>query len=260
MKKAFVFIVGLVIFFGAVSAFGAPADEEILYKKTTTLTPGTYNLRFSLWDAATAGVMIWSEEKKITLTSSAIKTILGDTGPLDGVDFSQQLWIQVDRVKTGPVYKVVGTREKLLSVPSALGNPSPDGARGTAWGHYIITDNTSQVAVQDSITIPDPGIVVAIATGYVFHDHVNGTTDNTIITLDNVSGTNTVNVIGTVEVRTPAQVPTGAYWAVPYSITRTFVETTEGAKTYYVNCMKSQGGSGYCYGNHLTLLYFKKAF
>jgi len=99
-----------------------------------------------------------------------------------------------------------------------------------------------------------------MSTGYVFHSHTNGAEDNTIITLDNASGTNPTNSIGTVEVRTPAQEPTAAYWAVPYSITRTFVESSAGAKTYYVNCRKSQGASGYCYGNHLTLLFFKNAY
>ncbi len=260
MKKAVPIFSILAVVLVVSLVWGAPADEEILYKKATTLAAGTYNFRFSLWDDATAGGMTWSEQKKITLTTSTIKTILGDTVPLDGVDFSQQLWIQVDIVKSGPIYKAVGKREKLLSVSSALGNPNPDGARETVWTNYLVTDNTSQVAVQDSITIPDPGIVVAIATGYVFHGHVNGVEDNTVISLDNVSGANEVNAIGTVEVRTPAVVPTGPYWAVPYSITRTFVETTEGPKTYYVNCKKNAGGSGWCYGNHLTLMYFKKSF
>jgi hypothetical protein len=204
--------------------------------------------------------MVWSEEKTINLTGTAIKTLLGDTATLDGVNFSQQLWVQVDKVKAGPVYKVIGTRDKLLPVPYAISETSPNGPTQTAYNNLLVTNGTSQVAVQQSITIPTAGIVVAMSTGYVFHDHTNGTTDNTIITLDNASGTSPTNSIGTVEVRTPAPEPTAAYWAAPYSITRTFVESSAGTKTYYVNCRKSQGASGYCYGNHLTLLFFKNAY
>ena len=128
----------------------------------------------------------------------------------------------------------------------------------TAFNNSITTDATVKVAVQKTINIPGPGIVVAIATGFVFHNHLNGTQDNTIIHLDNVSDTADKNVIGTTEVRHYSQLPTGSYPAVPYSITRTFTEDVGGEKTYYVNCRQDTGTGGYCYGNHLTLMHFAK--
>ena len=134
------------------------------------------------------------------------------------------------------------------------------GAKSTVYNNSLFTNNTSQVAVQSSITIPSSGIVVAMTTGYIFHDHINGTQDNTTITLDNTSGTNPVNSNGTVQVRIPSAVPTGAYWGIPYSITRAFTEATAGTKTYYVNCLQSDGTGGYCYGNHLTLIYFPTVY
>lgn len=109
-------------FFVVVSAANAaPVDQQIQYSKKTTLTyPRTYTFRFSLWDDETLGTEVWSEEKAIRLTSATIKTRLGDSTPLEATDFSEQLWVQVERKKPDLSYVVLGKRDRLVSAPYAL--------------------------------------------------------------------------------------------------------------------------------------------
>ena len=111
-------------------ALGEPVIQEFPYTKTTTLAyPKDYTMRFSLWDAVSEGAEVWWEEKPISLTSSKIKTNLGDTISLGDVDFSQQLWVQVELRRKGRTYKVLGGRDRLSVVPYALwsGDRAPGG-------------------------------------------------------------------------------------------------------------------------------------
>jgi hypothetical protein len=112
----------LILLVGATWTWGANIDTELAYKKKTSIAgPVTKLFRFSLWDAETAGNMVWSEEKKAKVNASGvISTFLGDTVPLDPGVFSQQLWVQVDKVKAGSIYTPVGLRDKLGVVPYAL--------------------------------------------------------------------------------------------------------------------------------------------
>ena len=135
MKKlsGIVMATGLVLLLIAVSAQAAPVENQIQYTKKTTLTyPKTYTMRFSLWDAETDGNQVWYEEKSIALKSSKITTYLGDTPtyPLDGVDFSQQLWVQVERIKKDGTPVMVGVRDKLSVTPYAAWALSPAGPAG----------------------------------------------------------------------------------------------------------------------------------
>jgi len=61
---------------------------------------------------------------------ATIKTYLGDETPLDGVDFSQQLWVMVEQKRKDGTYKVIGTLEKLGAVPYALWGGSGAGPQG----------------------------------------------------------------------------------------------------------------------------------
>jgi hypothetical protein len=135
MKKllGIVMVTGLVLLLVVVFAQAAPVENQIQYTKKTTLTyPKTYTMRFSLWDAETDGNQVWYEEKSIALKSSKITTYLGDTPtyPLDGVDFSQQLWVQVERIKKDGTPVVVGVRDKLTVTPYAAWALSPAGPTG----------------------------------------------------------------------------------------------------------------------------------
>jgi len=121
MKKRYL-IVALALFltFIVSIAWADPVVKQMYYQKKTTLASKTYDLKFSLWDSETGGVEVWSEEKDLTLTKGIIKTYLGDAFPLDGVDFSSQLWVQVERIKKDGTPIKVETRDMLSVVPYAL--------------------------------------------------------------------------------------------------------------------------------------------
>ena len=121
MKKWYLIVVVVVFLLSILSiAWADPVVKQMYYQKKTTLASKTYDLKFSLWDSETAGVEVWSEEKDLTLTKGIIKTYLGDAFTLDGVDFSSQLWVQVERIKKDGTPIKVGTRDMLSVVPYAL--------------------------------------------------------------------------------------------------------------------------------------------
>lgn len=125
MKRTyFILVMAVFLLLGATFAQAAPVIKKIPYEKSTNLPkPGTYIIRFSLWDAAKVGNgnQVWSEEKTISLTSSSIiKTDLGGKNPLDDVDFSEQLWVQVEREISENTYEVLGSRDKFKVVPYAM--------------------------------------------------------------------------------------------------------------------------------------------
>jgi hypothetical protein len=136
MKKKLFVVSMLIVLVGATVAWGEPIAKEIYYQKKTTLAyPATYSFKFSLWDTPDVGtgVSVWEEEKQIRIKSAVIKTYLGDGTPLDPADFSQQLWVQVERLKKGE-YVVMGTRDQLSVVPFALSAGNLDIAQGSHIG------------------------------------------------------------------------------------------------------------------------------
>jgi hypothetical protein len=110
----------LFLFLTATSSWADPVVKQMYYQKKTTLPPKAFDFTLSLWDAEAGGVEVWSEEKELTLTGGILKTYLGDTAPLDGVDFSSQLWVQVERMKKDGTPIVIGARDMLVVVPYAL--------------------------------------------------------------------------------------------------------------------------------------------
>jgi len=113
----------LMVLVGATVAWGEPIAKEIYYQKKTTLAyPATYTFRFSLWDTGDVGtgVSVWEEEKQVKITSALIKTYLGTVTPLDPADFSEQLWVQVERKKKDGTYVVLGIRDKPIASPYDL--------------------------------------------------------------------------------------------------------------------------------------------
>jgi len=122
MKKTctYLVVVFLLVSVGS-TVLADPIVKQIYYQRKTTLSvPKTYTFRFSLWEEESGGATpVWEEEKPLHLSSSTLKTYLGDANSLDGVDFSLQLWVQVERkVKAG--YVPVGSREILGIVPYAI--------------------------------------------------------------------------------------------------------------------------------------------
>jgi hypothetical protein len=131
MKRGHIVQVALFVLLAVVSAWGDPVSRELYYSKKTPLSyPATYTLRFSLWNDVIGGTEAWSEEKPLKLASPTLKTHLGDAASLDGVDFSQQLWVQVERKKNNRTYVLFGQRDTLGIVPHAMWAITPAGEKG----------------------------------------------------------------------------------------------------------------------------------
>ena len=135
MKKSYLALVmGLFVLLVGMSAWGADVPQELYFTKNTTLTASaTYTFRFSLWDDETGGGEVWSEEKRVELSGTTIKTYLGDAtlGGVGGVDFSQQYWVQVERRKNNGDLVPMGTkRTRFAVVPYAMWAVTPAGDTG----------------------------------------------------------------------------------------------------------------------------------
>jgi hypothetical protein len=115
-------------------AQSAPVAREVPFAKKVSLTrPKSYTFIFSLWDAdgvLAPGTAVWYEEKTIKLTSAVLSTQLGSVNPFTNgvggvpVDFSQQYWIQVERVVTPTKNALVGGRTRLNATAVALWSAS----------------------------------------------------------------------------------------------------------------------------------------
>jgi hypothetical protein len=128
MKRICYFALAAVFLLGCNAiATAAPMKQILFTKKTNLAFPATYTFRFSLWDSSDpadpSGQMVWSDDNIVmTLDSAKIVYPLGSNTALDGVDFSQQLWVQVDRwVKSKGAWKPITiARDRLGIVPYAL--------------------------------------------------------------------------------------------------------------------------------------------
>ena len=148
MKKTIT--AGLVIVLFFVLSGIAPAAsviKQLPYTKAVSLSTGTpYTLTFSLWTAETGGTQVWSENQALVLVTQVINTFLGKTTTLSGVDFSQQLWVEVTQGGSP-----VGSRDALPVSPYAL------------WS-YVGTDSTKVAKTGDTMSgtlnLPANGLTV----------------------------------------------------------------------------------------------------
>ena len=131
-RKSLGMFVSLVLMFWLVSPiWSAPMKPVLSYSKVTTgMGNKSYTIRFSLWDADESGNMVWGEEKTLTTKKSVINTYLGEVNSLQGVDFSQALWVQVEIREKDGTYKLVGERDELTGVPYAMWALTPAGPKG----------------------------------------------------------------------------------------------------------------------------------
>ena len=136
-RKIAILVMGALLIGGISTADGADIDNQIYISVKHTLTyPKTYNLRFSLWDAKTEGVSVWSEgdvpgDIALYIKTAKINTYIGTLVPLVPSDFTQQLWLQIDRWKAATTEWIpIGPRTKLGVVPYALWSPTSAGPRG----------------------------------------------------------------------------------------------------------------------------------
>jgi len=127
---ATIFFVGMVFWFIS-SAWSEPIKPSVFYSKVEKgLGNKTYTFRFSLWDAETGGNKVWEEEKVLKTKSSVINTYLGEVNSLEGVNFGQALWVQVEKKETDGTYVQVGGMDELMGVPYAMWALTPLGPQG----------------------------------------------------------------------------------------------------------------------------------
>ena len=120
MKKMAFCLIFLILVIWVSTAWGGSVIIQLPFSMTMNLAPSTYTFKFSLYDRLTDGSLVWVEEKVIKVTSKTLKTNLGTKTPLDVVDFSQQLWVQVERKIAENTYQVIGTRDRLKVAPYAM--------------------------------------------------------------------------------------------------------------------------------------------
>ena len=80
------------------------------------IADGTYPVDFSLYDAATGGTVVWTENQLVTTTSGIYNVLLGLGTALTEVAFDKQLWLGV-KVDTDPE---MTPRTPLSAVPYAM--------------------------------------------------------------------------------------------------------------------------------------------
>ena len=142
MKKILLFSIALMfllIGIGADYSMADPVTQSFFYSKKISVrglptTTTVRTLRFSLWDSDIGGNEIWFEEKDVKISNSKIKTYLGDTVSFNGVDFSEQYYIQIDMKRNNGSYKSLGSREMLGVVPYALWSENSGGVGGSISG------------------------------------------------------------------------------------------------------------------------------
>jgi N-acetylneuraminic acid mutarotase len=137
MRRGSIFAIGTGLLIGILCfspvVWAEPVVKEIYFSKLTTLGNGTFTLKFNLWDLEEGGNKLWEEEKTIKLAfadKKTVRTYLGEINPLDGVDFSKQLWVQVEKKEKNGTYTQIGARDMLGVVPYALWALSPGAVQG----------------------------------------------------------------------------------------------------------------------------------
>ena len=201
-------------------------------------------MRFSLWDANEGGIEVWNEEKPVKLTSATIKTYLGDVNSLDPLDFTQQLWVKVERWKasTSSWIPVGSTRDRLVANPYSIGNTA--GAKSVDFGVGAISFNSITNITSLTISAPGPGVVIFNASGLMaLRAHTNGVIDE--IRCGISSQVDTVETPYSM-ILVPASAPTasGLSHGAPIGLTKSITVSAEGDVTGYLNCQLAAGGGG----------------
>jgi hypothetical protein len=125
------FVLLVVLFWFVSASWAAPLKPVLFYSKSEKgLFNRSYTFRFSLWDAMTGGNRVWEEEKSVKTKSSVINTYLGEMNSLEGVNFGQALWVQVEKKETDGTYVQVGEMDELVGVPYAMWALTPAGPKG----------------------------------------------------------------------------------------------------------------------------------
>ncbi|HOO57011.1 MAG TPA: hypothetical protein PLN69_09325 [bacterium] len=127
MKTTKYFLLIAVVLF-SLSSYTAQADfaQRLNYQGRLTdsngvpVADGTYSVVFQMYDAETAGSSVWGPETHAStdVESGLFSVLLGDSEALSGVDFNQDVWLEIS--VGGTTYS---PRQRLTGVTYALTVP-----------------------------------------------------------------------------------------------------------------------------------------
>ena len=165
-------------------AWAGLTSQQIYYTKATTglTVPGTYTFKFSLWSASSGGSEIWWEKKDVSMTTKTLTTYLGSvtdisrrSGLLGDLDFSQQYWVQVEKLELdGTTWTAVGTRTKFNMVPYAMWSAQGGDVNSVTAGDGLTsTDTTGDITLNvgagagisvgaDGVSVKTAGVTAAM--------------------------------------------------------------------------------------------------
>ena len=148
-------LAGLAVFF---LCFSSPAPAavpaQVNYQVMLTddadnpISNDTLPVTFRVFDDPDAGTQLWDEAHSVETNGIGVATvILGETSPLDGLDFNQPLWLEV--VVDG---QVMSPRRAFLAVPYAMQAVNASELGGTAAGEYL---TEAESGASGAINAPD---------------------------------------------------------------------------------------------------------
>ncbi len=112
---ALVFLLAVSMTFAAIPQL-IPYQANILDDKNNGKPlNGTYSVTFELFDTPTGGTPVWVANQSVNIENGYLNVMLGDVNPLNNVDFSKQLYLQVT-IGGGSPYP----RTKLGATPYAI--------------------------------------------------------------------------------------------------------------------------------------------
>lgn len=125
----------------------------IVDKATNDPLPGEHTMRFRIYDAASGGALLWSEEQQVTAdTMGVVSVMLGSESAID-ISFDTDYWLQVE--VDG---EILLPRRRMVSVPYAFRSMrayDADSLGGVYSGDYVAQ---GEVGVVTSDMIADgPG-------------------------------------------------------------------------------------------------------
>ena len=190
MKKRIALFAVVIFLLGTALSWAVDVEKSIYYQKTLTqklkcTVTEPCSFTFSLWDAETGGTELYTETAFESVPKT--KVLTHAIGPLSGINFSQQIWVEVetningfDTIISGDLF-LGTTRDKFLVAPYAMwsevsesGPPGPTGPMGPTGpagptgptgpmgpaGAGIIVTPTNQFPRSNIINLLDPTGVV----------------------------------------------------------------------------------------------------
>jgi hypothetical protein len=199
--KKVAILLGIILSFAFFAYVKAAYNEQINYQgKLTntangTVNDGQYLMRFELFTTSTGGAAIWTENRsggnKVQVTNGLFSALLGEVTSLSGVNFNQNLYLQVS-IGTSSL-ETMTPRKHLGAVPAAFEAKQLNGQTWDAPGAIggatpssgVFTNITSSNAYHAGLSWLNAG-GTSITSTNAFTSYLNFT---------NATGTN-INIAG----------------------------------------------------------------